>query len=310
MAEDGTDGTGFYSPADVVRELFERVGGGVPLITLEKDLNSRRVPSPTGRTWSRVTIRQMVLNPAYIGKRVFRGEVVGDGMWDGLVNDEDFWACARLLGDPTRTTTRPGRAMYLLSYIAECGKCGAHLQANRSRSHSAATPKEVYKCVRRACAAIERQLLDEYAERVVVAWLSREDVYKELTAGQNDEEVTRARAEAQRLRTRLEEWRQIGERDELDPVSVARMVKATLAGIAEAEARAADAGVPPVLRGRIGPEALSAWQALGDDVAVKREIIRLVAQIKLFPAGRGRTDWSITDENRLQWRWKFGADDD
>jgi hypothetical protein len=53
-----------------------------------------------------------------IGRRVLRGEVVGDGQWPPLVTEDTFWACARLLGDPSRTTTRPGRAVYLLSYIA------------------------------------------------------------------------------------------------------------------------------------------------------------------------------------------------
>ena len=31
----------------------------------------------------------MALNPAYIGKRVLRGQIIGDGMWDGLVSEDD-----------------------------------------------------------------------------------------------------------------------------------------------------------------------------------------------------------------------------
>lgn len=295
-----------YSAAGVVRDIFERVSTGDPLIVIEQSLNFRGIPSPEGKAWRRGVIRKMVLNPAYLGKRVFRGQVVGDGQWPTLVSEDIFWACARLLGDPERTTTRPGRAVHLLSYIAECGECGGPLQSARASGRNT-TQARTYKCLNRACASVEQALLDEYAERVVVAWLSRPDVYEALTAGQDDEQVTEARAEAQRLRVSLEEWRAQAEAGEVSPVSFARVEKARLAGIAEAEQRAAAAGIPPVLRGRLGSEALDAWAELAGNVAVKREIIRAVAQIRLFSAGKGSRDSSLTDPGRLSWRWRFGA---
>jgi hypothetical protein len=89
-------------PRRVVREIFDEVSGGTPLITIEKTLNERGIPSPEGKAW-RTIIRRIAMNPAFIGKRVFRGEVVGDGIWDGLVDEAVYWACVRLLED------RPGR---------------------------------------------------------------------------------------------------------------------------------------------------------------------------------------------------------
>jgi site-specific DNA recombinase len=59
----------------------------------------------------------MAMNPACIGKRVLRGQVVGEGIWDGIVDEEIYWAAVRTLKDPSRTTTRPGRAVCLLSYV-------------------------------------------------------------------------------------------------------------------------------------------------------------------------------------------------
>jgi site-specific DNA recombinase len=32
----------------------------------------------------------MTMNPAYIGKRVFRGEAIGDGIWEPLVDQDTF----------------------------------------------------------------------------------------------------------------------------------------------------------------------------------------------------------------------------
>ena len=300
-AVDGT--VSEYTRAGVVREIFDRVAGGVPLIVIEKDLNARGIPASRGGTWLRGIIRKIALNPAYLGKRVLRGEVVGEGMWPALVAEETFWACARLLGDPARTTTRAGRAVHLLSYIARCGVCGGPLSV--STAHRGNWQGQVYSCLKRRCAAVKAEVLDEFVQRVVVAWLSRADVYQALTSGGNDEQAAHARAEAQRLRAELEDWRKLAETGEVTAISFARAEKGLLAGIAAAEQMAVDAAIPPVLRGRIGDQAVVTWQGLGEEVAVKREIIRAVADIELLPAGKGRRAFA---PDRIRWTWKLGPD--
>ena len=143
------------------------------------------------------------MNPAYIGKRVFRGEIVGDGIWPALVDEEVYWACVRLLDDPSRTTTRAGRAVHLLSYIVHCGVCGGPISLGKVNRHG--WTGDVYSCLKKRCAAVKAEYLDEYVQRAVVAWMSRKDIH-ELLASQTggDEEVARARAEASRLRSELE----------------------------------------------------------------------------------------------------------
>ena len=301
-AADGT--VGEYSPAAVVAEIFDKVAGGVPLIAVERDLTDRGIPSPQGKLWVRGVIRRIALNPAYIGKRVLRGEVVGDAIWPPLVDEETFWACARLLGDPDRTTTRAGRAVHLLSYLARCAVCGGPMTA--ATHHRASGPSVVYQCQRRRCAGVRGAFLDEYVQRVVVAWLARPDVLAALTRGGDDgREAAHARAEAARLRAELEDWRKLAETGQVTAISFARAEKGLLTGISAAEQSAADAAMPPVLRGRVGPDAVAIWAALGDEVAVKREIIRAVADIRVRRAGRGTRDF---DPARVEWTWKLGPD--
>jgi site-specific DNA recombinase len=91
-------------------------------------------------------------------------------------------------------------------------------------------------------------------------------------------------------------------------VEYARISRGLQARIDECEERAADAGIPPVLRGRIGKEAPQRWAELGDDLAVKREIIRTVADIKLLRAGKGTRQ--PFGRHRLEWHWKFGPQSD
>lgn len=296
-----------FTRAGIVREIFEKVTGGVPLITIENELNARGVPSPAETTWRRGVIRKMALNPVYIGKRVLRGEVVGDGMWDGLVDEKVYWAAVRLLEDPSRTTTRPGRAVHLLSYVVPCAVCGG--PTSRQTASKARWRSEQYSCLKKRCASAPMELMDEYVQRVLVAWLSRPDIYEILTAQTaSDAEVAHAQAEAQRLRAELEDWRKLAETGDVTAISFARAEKGLLAQIAVHEARAAEAGIPPVLRGRIGEQAVAAWAALGDEVAVKRGIIRTVADIRLKPAGKGNR--RPFGRHRLDWRWKFGPEYD
>jgi hypothetical protein len=63
-----------------------------------------------------------------------------------------------------------------------------------------------------------------------------------------------------------------------------------------------------VLRGRIGPEAAQRRAELEDELAIKRDIIRTVADIKLLRAGKGTRQ--PFGRHRLEWRWKFGPDAD
>lgn len=224
-----------------------------------------------------------------------------------MIDEELFWASVRLLEDPSRTTTRAGRAVHLLSYIVLCSVCGGPTAKHTATRQG--WSGELYSCLKKRCASAPVVLLDEYVQRAVVAWLSREDIHEILTAqSATDAEVAHARAEAARLRADLEEWRKLAEAGEVTPVSFARAEKGLLTQIAEHESRAVDAGIPPVLRGRIGKDAIAAWAELGDEVAVKREIIRLVADIRLLPAGKGSR--RSFGRYRLDWQWKFGADFD
>jgi DNA invertase Pin-like site-specific DNA recombinase len=294
-----------YTKAGIVREIFDRVAGGVPLITIEADLNARGVPSPQGTQWRRGTVRKIAMNPAYIGKRVLRGEVVGDGQWPALVDAETYWACMRLLEDPSRTTTRAGRAVHLLSYLAKCDVCGGPLSIQRQHTERYGT-LELLSCLRKRCASVTKHVLDEFIERIVVGWLTRPEVHEALHRTFDDEGVAQARAEAEQLRGELEQWRQMAEARQVSPVSFARIETKLLADIDVAEAKAKEAALPPVLRGWLGPHAAADWARL-DGVAVKREIIREILDIRLRPHDRANSAFGM---HRLRLRWLWEAEPD
>lgn len=66
-----------------------------------------------------------------------------------------------------------------------------------------------------------------------------------------------SRAEAQRLRAELEDYHKLAEAGEIKAIDYVRISRRLNTQIAEHEQRAADADIPPVLRGRIGPRSLA-----------------------------------------------------
>ena len=300
--KDGTEST--YTKAGIVREIFEKLAEGVPLIRIENDLNDRAIPASQGGVWRRGIVRKIALNPAYIGKRVLRGEVVGDGQWPALMSEETYWAVRNMLENPERTTWKPARARYLLSYMVKCGVCGGPLGASNVNRHG--WTGQVYSCILRRCAAVKMEYLDEFVARIVVAWCAREETAEQLHKKFDDQGAAESRAEAERLRNDLEQWRTLAEAGEVTPISFARAEAGLLKKIAEAEAQANEAGIPPVLRGMIGPHAEAHWLSLGDDVARKREIIKEVLDLRLMPVGKGTRAFG---PHRVWRRWKLADDD-
>ena len=119
--------------APIVQEITSRVAAGESLRRIARDLNERGVPTPTGAQWSTTQVRLIALNLAYIGKRVHDpgsrlsrsvpspDAAIYDATWPALVDEPTFYAARRILLDPARKTSRPGKAKHLLSLIATCG---------------------------------------------------------------------------------------------------------------------------------------------------------------------------------------------
>ncbi len=74
--------------AAVVREAAARIIAGDSLRSVAGDLTARGFLSPTGKPWSLMSLRRILMNPAMSGQRIYRGEVVAQGTWDGILTPE------------------------------------------------------------------------------------------------------------------------------------------------------------------------------------------------------------------------------
>jgi DNA invertase Pin-like site-specific DNA recombinase len=289
-----------YSPAEVVAVLMGEVKAGSSLKRLVRELEEAGIPSPHGgSTWNMSNIRSILLNRAYLGWRVSKGEVVARDCWPALVTEETFWPVTRVLTDPKRRERRAARASWLLSSFLRCGVCGGPMVGSRRSANSVR-----YQCVKRGCTIVPAAALDTYVSDLVVGWLTRAEALLAPRQDAQDETVVAAQAEAERLRAELEEWRQAAESGDVSPVAFGRVEGKLLGRIAEAEDRAQVLAVPAVLRDRIGTGAAAVWAGL--DLEVRRQIISTVADIRVLPV-HGRRGVPVPD--RVAWEWRLGDPD-
>jgi site-specific DNA recombinase len=268
--------------APIVREVFERIVRGDPISVIAADL---------GMTRNRV--RRIATNKAFIGIRHYRGED-HRATWPALVTEDQFYAAARVLSDPIRKTTRPGRAKHLLSYLATCAVCDAKLTVvPRGRKQSYVCPSPA------AHVGVRVDWAEEYVTAVVVERLSQPDIVEAVFAS-DDAAVLEARGEAERLRGRLREAVDMAATGDLSMSSLGRLEATLQPQIEAADKRATTAATPPQLRALLDPagDIAARWDAL--TVAARKDILRvLFVAIRVHSAkGRGRP--ATLDPSRIE----------
>ena len=212
-------------------------------------------------------VRRIALNPAYTGKRSYNG-VLFDAMWPPLVNPVVFQAASDVLRDPTRLTTRPGRARWLLSHIAVCDVCDAPLAA---LPHGAGKGSRypMYRCSGDACVFIRMDYLDAYVTGRVRRLMST------VTFTGNDGEALKLRSEAAKLQASLDTKARACARGEMSDRAYMLMEADLLPKIARLTKAADAVAVPLPMRGI----SMDDWVNL--DLAVRREVIRAAYEIRV-----------------------------
>jgi DNA invertase Pin-like site-specific DNA recombinase len=281
--------------AEIVREAARRVARGEPCNAVAADFNARAIPAPRGGQWSLTQVGRLTTNPAYIAKRVHQGQVVGDATWPALLDEETFYACVARLSDPRRKTNRDGAIRHLLSGVAVCGVCGGPIRVQKNRGYPA------YLCIERFCVSRKQSDVDELVEAVTVARLARPDVL-DLLASDDGEDARAARAEVATKRARLDEAIDATARGELSVTALARMEARLLPEIEAAVGRAHRALVAPALRDVAGPDVAARWAGL--PIAVRREVVSLLCDVRIMPAGRGARTF---DPATIEITWKGQA---
>jgi hypothetical protein len=264
-----------------------------------RDLNAAGPLSPRGGTWRSATVREIARNPAYVGERRHAGHVY-TGTWPALVDQQTWAAVQSLLADPARARFRPGRNRWLASYAAECGVCGDPLMARPGSPGR----RPAYSCSGRGCVGCPVELLDEFLTALVVARLSRPDVYAELAARRADDTAaSAARDEAATLRARLDEFVDAAAAGTLTAAALGRIEERLLPQIEAARQRAEREAVPAPLRDLVDPAEDVATRWAGLSIAARKDVLRLLfTRIALQPANGRRGKDQLPERVVVEWK--------
>lgn len=264
--------------AEVVREIANRILRGDSLRSIVTDLNDRGIGSPTGKPWGKQMLRAVIARHRNVGLRVHRGEVIGRGAWEPILDETTWERVLGVLADPSRKTSTGSAAMHLLSGIAECGVCGGPIRAAVNRGVLS------YRCTDHAHVTRKREYVDALVEAVVLARLARPDALEALAprSGRHLEAATEARDLEARLDAAADEYAD----GKITARQLERITARLQPRIEDARARARTVDDTHLVHGLLGTEDLaSAWEAL--PVSRKRAIVSALLQVRILKARQG-----------------------
>ncbi|MYW95993.1 recombinase family protein [Amycolatopsis rubida] len=257
-----------------------------------KDMNKGHWAHPLPGRWSAGKVRNIGLNPALAGLRVFRGKVIGKGTWDAIITEEEHDNVVAALGNPNRENVKDGdRVKYLLTGILLCGKCDTGVSTSLRKG------KMTYRCNTGHVVRNMAKTDSVVVERVLRRLSSEADQELFQYEGQA-KELTAAIQLAQDLRARLDGFTDKAAEGELSPERLARIEQKLVPRIKEAEARARQIGVAPAVAKLVGPDAAAVWETLS--VRQKREVIRALVRPRLLPTTGGAAPFN-PDHVRMSW---------
>jgi DNA invertase Pin-like site-specific DNA recombinase len=284
--------------AAVVREIITRIARRDPIVTITSDLNARGIPSPTGGSWHRKSVRLVGTNLAYVSVRQHHGQE-HPGNWPALVDPETFYAAQNVLNEGNRRSAAPGAHRWLLSYLAT-GPCGGPMRAVPGHRRGGTPRRPRYSCLTDACAGADVEALDEWVTRLVIRRLAEPDA--RALFERSDEVLAEARGEVARLEAALKAARESYAAGGISEIALGMREKFLIAQLEKAKAKARDSASPAAallldVDGFTVEEIQPVWMSLS--VAARRAIIKdLVAAIVVQPATT-RLSRSSTNELRL-----------
>jgi len=280
------DGMTIIEPeAAVIREAADRVLAGASLRSVLHWLITSGVPTVTGAAWTRAAVRGILTHPRIAGLRALRGEVVGPGLWEPIVDRETWEDLCRVLTPRRRGTGRPPTArVHLLSGIALCASCETGLTAHRRTDHAS----HVYYCANPTCPGPKvsraKTHIDRYVAAATVGKLNEPDLLDRLDSSRREPDAAREIAALEQRKADAEATlRELADRGDVDPRLVAESISGFERRIAELRGRLAATERDRLLMKYAGITR-ETWDALPLDV--QRVLVASCLRVTVLPSSR------------------------
>jgi site-specific DNA recombinase len=245
--------------APIVHELFVRLLQRHSLYRIAADFRERGIVNGVGNPFTEQHLRVIARRHVYAGLRVHdagrhNGNTtltadakIVDGEWTPLVDKATFLGVQDLLNDPKRRTSRAGAGRYLMTMTARCDVCGGPLSASlRSKE-----PKLL--CHKAGHVKIPMVDVDEYAEDLVLGYLSAPEAYESLSQPDDGAELHAVRDELAAVQSEMRALSSAVKAGKLSVAFAADTEPGLLTRRKALEAREAELATPSILAGIIVP---------------------------------------------------------
>ncbi|MFJ4785475.1 recombinase family protein [Streptomyces sp. NPDC088794] len=290
--------------AEVLRHWTDEMLGGGSIHGLVRWCAAKGILTTRGNPITHTELRDMLMRPRNAGIAVYKGEEVGRGQWEPIVDEAKYRAVVAILKDPARRTSRGTTPRWLGSILFRCGRGDCPHFVYVTQSGGRLYPS--YRCQTGHGGGRRAEKVDQYVEDVLVERLSRDDAHDLLLPVDDGVDVAGLQAEDARIRQRMQDLGGMFGAGQLELAPFTEgmdTARAQLEGVTRQLARAAT--VDPLV-GLVGaPDVRKAWRAL--ELERKRNVLRALVEVTLKTPRPGRMpDGGYFDYDAVVFGWKRG----
>jgi len=286
--------------AQAIRDAATAILAGRPLRALSREWNEAGLRTSTGREWSHVQLRELLLRPRNAGL-IHSGRVagsapmtiIGKAQWPAIIDEETWSALVALLTEPSRRNNASNDPNWLGSGIYSCGLCGGTMRVTSIGATPArgGTRRHHYRCIEKPHLTIAVKATDDHVKGVVAELVRDPRIVAAMTPTTDDGALTVDRERRAVLSASLAQTEADYDADLIDARRYKAKVEKLSAETAEIDARLADAvrqsTASPILSA-VDPGAAF----LAAPLDVQRAVLRAVLRVEVMPAGQRGAKWS------------------
>ncbi|MER6064864.1 recombinase family protein [Streptomyces sp. NPDC001792] len=290
--------------AEALRYWTDTILAGGSIRGLVKWCADKGITSTRGNPITHTDMREMLMRPRNAGIAVYKGEEVGRGQWEAIVEETKFRAVVAILKDPSRTTTPGAQPKWLGSLLYRCGRGACDQYVYVTQSGGRRFPS--YRCQTGHGGGRRAEVTDQYVEDVIVERLSRPDAHDLLLPVDNQVDVAALQAESEQIRRRMTDLAGLFGAGQIDMVQFTQgtdTARAQLEGVTKQLAKAA---MQDPLVGLVGaPDVRKAWKAM--ELEQQRNVLRSLVEVTLKTPRPGRMpDGGYFDYEAIVFDWRRG----
>ncbi|MDG9717443.1 recombinase family protein [Streptomyces sp. DH24] len=290
--------------AEALRFWTDEILSGGSIRSLVKWCADKGVLTTRGNPVTHTDMRDMLLRPRNAGIAVYRGEEVGRGKWEPIVDEAKYRAVVAILKDPARTVNQGAQPKWLGSLLYRCGRgeCPHFVYVTQSGGRQYPS----YRCQTGHGGGRRADIVDQFVEDTIVERLERPDAHELLEPAPDGVDVAALQAESEQIRARMRDLGGLFGAGQIELGAFTEgmdTARAQLEGVTRQLARAA---TRDPLAGLVGAEDVrAAWKAL--DLERQRAALRSLVEVTLKTPRPGRMpDGGYFDYSAVVFDWKRG----